>query len=51
MLFMHMYRYILCCFLQVYEFALKEMMHLPDMDNEDNEKTPPRKIKSKKRPT
>ncbi|XP_060574503.1 histone-lysine N-methyltransferase EZH2-like [Ruditapes philippinarum] len=36
---------------QVYEFALKEMMHLPDIDSEDNEKTPPRKIKSKKRPT
>lgn len=34
---------------QVYEFAMKEMTHLPDI-NDDSEKTPPRKIKMKKKP-
>ncbi|KAH3880109.1 hypothetical protein DPMN_004022 [Dreissena polymorpha] len=35
---------------QVYEFATHEMSHLPEL-KEDCEKTPPRKMKSKKRPT
>ncbi|KAL4227030.1 Histone-lysine N-methyltransferase ezh1 [Mactra antiquata] len=33
----------------VYAFALKEMSHLPDLSSDDHDKTPPRKIKTKKR--
>ena len=36
-------------FLQTYEFSMKETNHLPDLA-EDDDKTPPRKIKPKKRP-